>query len=460
MDMENVAHVIAFVGILVFLAHLFTGIFSRTRIPDVMLLIIIGICVGPLLLDLTSPEEFGVVGPVFTTITLIIILFESGLALRLSMLRAALGGAMALAPLSFFSTMAVVAGFAIWLTDLEVLPAFILGAIVGSTSETVVIPLIRQLKIKEETKTLLSVESSVNDVLSIVITVALVQAYVGGGKFEIASISGNLIASFLVALVFGIIGALVWSVLLNKIRALKNAIFTTPAFVFVIYGLVEYFGFSGAIAALAFGITIGNIETIRIPIFKTLTVKKAVGLNETEKLFFSEVAFLLKTFFFIYLGISLELISGWFIIVALILTAVAFVLRIPAVKLSIRQAVGPKDLSVMAVMVPKGLAAVVLASIPLQQGVAGGEIIKNITYGVVLFSIVITSILVLLLEKTRLPDVYAWVFSPNLPRWGQKAGPRPTDMAGRTDDIAPSGDKLFGGEGEDKKGTPGKGGKS
>ena len=43
--MDNVAQVIAFVGILVFMAHLFTGIFSRTRIPDVILLIIIGICV-------------------------------------------------------------------------------------------------------------------------------------------------------------------------------------------------------------------------------------------------------------------------------------------------------------------------------------------------------------------------------------------------------------------------------
>jgi len=457
MDMENVAQVIAFVGILVFLAHLFTGIFSRTRIPDVLLLIIIGICVGPVL-GFASPSFFGDVGPVFTTVTLIIILFESGLALRLSMLRAALGGAMALAPLSFFSTMAVVAGFAIWLTDLEVLPAFILGAIVGSTSEAVVIPLIRQLRIKEETATLLSVESTVNDVLSIVITVALVQAYVVG-KFEIASVSGDLIASFLVALVFGIIGAFIWSILLNRIHAIKNAMFTTPAFVFVIYGIVETLGFSGAIAALAFGVTIGNIETIRIPIFKSWTMKEPVGLNAAEKIFFSEVAFLLKTFFFIYLGISLELISSWFIIVGLILTAVAFVLRIPAVKLSIRQAAGPKDLSVMAVMVPKGLAAVVLASIPLQQGVAGGEIIKNITYGVVLFSIVITSILVLLLEKTRLPDLYTWVFSPILPRWGRKAGPRPMDMAGRTDSVIPGGEKLFGGEDKEKNGLPGKGGK-
>jgi len=444
--MQTIAQVIAFIGILVFLAHLFTGIFSRTRIPDVILLIAIGICVGPLL-GLTSPELFGAVGPVFTTITLIIILFESGTALRLSMLRSALGGAMILAPLTFFLTMAVVAGFAIWLTDLELLPAFILGAIVGSTSETVVIPLVRQLRIQEETQTLLSVESSVNDVLSIVITLALVQAYTAG-RFEIASVSGDLIASFLVALVFGVIGAIIWSILLNRIHAIKNAIFTTPAFVFVIYGLVETLGFSGAIAALAFGVTIGNIEAIRIPIFKTLTVKEPVGLNETEKIFFSEVAFLLKTFFFIYLGLSLELISGWLITVGLILTVIAFALRLPAVKLAVRKSMAPKDVSVMAVMVPKGLAAVVLASIPLQQGVIGGEMIKNITYGVVLFSIVITSFLVLLLEKTRLPDLYAWILAPGLLKSGLKTAPRPKEMAGKTGNIIPDGARLFGGAGD------------
>jgi cell volume regulation protein A len=447
--MQAVAEIIAFVGILVFLAHLFTGIFSRTRIPDVILLMIIGIGVGPVL-GLTSPSLFGAVGPVFTTVTLIIILFEGGLALKLNMLRSALGGAMILAPLSFFSTMLVVTGLAVWLADLEILPALILGAIVGSTSEAVVIPLVRQLKIKEETQTLLSVESSVNDVLSIIITIALVQAYTLG-EFNVANLAGDLIASFLVALVFGIVGALIWSILLNRIHAIKNAMFTTPAFVFVIFGVVEVMGFSGAIAALAFGVTIGNIAQIRFPFFKTLTVKEPVGLNETEKVFFSEVAFLLKTFFFIYLGISLELISSWLIIVGLVLTAVAFILRLPAVRL-VNKSLAPKEASVMAVMVPKGLAAVVLASIPLQQGVAGAEIIKDITYAVVLFSILLTSFLVILLEKTRLSDLYALVLSPRGPGAGRKKAARPSELDVSAETVIPDGTRLFGGsEAKEKK---------
>ena len=450
--MQDIASTIALVGILVFLAHLFTGIFSRTRIPDVLLLIIIGICFGPVL-NLVSPSQFGIVGPIFTTITLIIILFESGLTLRLATLRSALSGAMKLAPISFFLTMSIVAGLAIWLTNLDILPAFILGAIVGSTSEAVVIPLIRQLKVQEETQTLLSVESSVNDVLSIIITVALVQAY-NLGEFNIASISGDLIAAFIVAMVFGIIGAIIWSTLLNRIHAIKNAMFTTPAFVFVVFGIVEMLGFSGAIAALAFGITIGNIESIRLPIFKKSIANESVGLTESEKAFFSEVAFLLKTFFFIYLGISLELISNWLIMVAIILCILAFTIRVLAVKISIKKSIPLLDISIASVMVPKGLAAVVLATIPLQQQVVGGETIKNITYGVILISIVMTSLLILLIEKTKVSDLYGWILSPRFPRLRPKIVARPKDIAGDTDYIVPSGTKLFKGTGDTSEKPP------
>ena len=449
--MQDIASIIAFVGIMVFLAHLFTGIFSRTKIPDVLFLIIIGICVGPVL-GLSSPALFGAVGPVFTIITLIIILFESGLSLKLGTLRSAFSGAMTLAPLTFFSTMGIVAGFALWLTDLELLPAFILGAIVGSTSEAVIIPLIREFRVKEDTKTLLSVESSVNDVLSIIITVTLVEAY-AVDKFEFAAVSGDLIASFLVAIIFGVVGAFIWSILLNRIHVIKNAMFTTPAFVFVIFGIVETLGFSGAIAALSFGITLGNIESINLSIFKPAYTKEPVGLTETEKVFFSEVAFLLKTFFFVYLGLSLELISRELIILSLILTVIAFALRIPATRLSLRRSLPLKDMSIVAVMVPKGLAAVVLASLPLQQGVPGGELIKNLTYGVVLLSIVITSFLVMLIDKTKFYELYGWLFSPSLPHPFSKTKLRPRESLSKSDDIRPAGPKLFGGQNQNNSGN-------
>lgn len=442
--MQDIAPVIAFVGILVFLAHLFTAIFRRTRVPDVLLLIIIGICVGPVL-GLVSTEDFGTAGMILATLTLIILLFENGTALEIGSLISTMGGAMLLTMATFFLTMGATAGVALWLTDLELIPAFILGAIVGSISEAIVVPMVRQLRIRKDSQTMLSIESSVTDVLSIVITIALIEAY-RLGEFEVAPVTGNLIASFLIAIIFGIVGAFIWSRLLNRIHAIKNSMFTTAAFVFIIFGIVELLNFSGPISALAFGVTIGNLESIRFYVFKKPQTKETAGLSEAERSFFSEVAFLLKTFFFVFLGISLELISGWLIQLALIFTLLAFILRLPVVKLTVSKSIPVRDASIIAVMVPKGLAAAVLASIPLQQGILGGELIMNVVYGVVLTSIVMTSLLIILIEKTKLADLYQWLFSPGIPKLGFKLT-LPASMLRKSKaeatKVTPIGSKLF-----------------
>jgi potassium/hydrogen antiporter len=409
--MQDVAPIIAGVGVIVFLAHLFNGIFSRIRVPDVLFLIAIGIFIGPIT-GLVPASILGQVGPVFATITLIIILFEYGISLELSSLRHSVKGAVKLAVSTFLVTMAVVTGLVFWLTDLELLPAIILGAVLGSTSEAIVIPLVKQLKIKEESQTLLSIESTITAVLSIILTVTLIETN-KIGEFQIFHVAGNLLASFFVAICLGIGGAYLWSIFLNKVRNLKNAMFTTAAFVFVLFGIVEILGFNGAIAALVFGITLGNLRSIHIPLFKISISTETSGLTDMEKIFFGEISFLLKTFFFVYLGMSLELIEWRLIVLAAILTVIIFLVRLITSKGSLSKTIPSKDASFIAVMIPRGLTAIILASISFQQGIIGGETIKHLTYGVVLFSIIFTSLFVLLVDKTRLSELFRFFFSFN-----------------------------------------------
>ena len=73
----------------------------------------------------------------------------------------------------------------------------------------------------------------------------------------------------------------------------------------------------------------------------------------------------------------------------------------------------------MAVMVPKGLAAAALASLLFQQEIAGGEVIRDVVFAVVLFSIILTSILIFLINKTVLADLYRRMFSG----FGMPSGP-------------------------------------
>jgi len=110
-------------------------------------------------------------------------------------------------------------------------------------------------------------------------------------------------------------------------------------------------------------------------------------------------------------------------------------------------------MSIVAVMVPKGLAAVVLATLPLQQGVLGGEIIKNLTYGVVLLSIVITSFLVMLIDKTRFYELYGWLLFPTLPSLFGKTKPLLRKSLSKSDDIVPAGPKLFGKQDQNDSGN-------
>ena len=69
----------------------------------------------------------------------------------------------------------------------------------------------------------------------------------------------------------------------------------------------------------------------------------------------------------------------------------------------------------MGVMIPKGTAAAVLAAIPLQMGLIGGDQMQNVIYAVVVTSILVTALFIFLLERTSLAR-FAGVLFAGYPR--------------------------------------------
>ena len=367
---SNTGLIIAFIGLLIFAAHLFTEIFSRKRIPDVLLLMIIGLILGPVF-HLVKPEDLGPVASVFTTITLVIILFQSGTELNFNTLLNSIRGTARLTLINFFITTIVVALMGL-IVKVDFLTSLMLGAILGGTSSAVVIPMVSQLKISEKGGTILILESAFSDVLCIVFAWAFMQAILSGAM-NVGRVIGEILSSFILATVIGVIAAILWSYVLDRVRHVKNSILTTPAFVFIVYGFNEWLGFSGAIAAL-------------------------------------------KTFFFVYIGVSIKLDQLLPILIGLGITVVLFALRIPIVMLSVHSKkvdIPLEDKMFMSGIVPKGLAAAVLATVPVQKGIAGGETIQNVVFAVILFSIIFTSILVPILENNNaFSRMYRRCFSP------------------------------------------------
>ncbi len=405
MDLKTTLTIIA-VGLLIFLAHLFAAFFRSKKVPDVLLLIFIGLIVGPFT-GLIDQEFFGDIGSVFASITLVIILFEGGTGLRYNVLRTALGGTASLTIVNFVVSTLFTGAFALLIFDYDPLRSFMLGAFLGGTASAIVIPMVNQLTMDPGSKTILILESAVSDVLCIVVGLTLFDAYMLGA-LSIGSMLGSILWGLAFSVVTGLIAGLLWSFLLNKIRNIQNSIFTTPAFVFIIYGIAELLGFSGAISALMFGITLANIDVIPLPLLAKYTRHIPHTFNDTERVFFAEVVFLLKTFFFVYIGISIVLTDYFSMAMGLIIAVLLYVVRIPVVRWSVRPNLPIQDRVVMAFMVPKGLAAAVLASLPAQRGMPGGELIQNITYSAVLISIIFNSILYIIYSKN---DKLKWFYA-------------------------------------------------
>jgi len=305
--------------------------------------------------------------------------------------------------------MVVSSGIVILFTKLSLGAALMLGAITGGTSSAIVIPVLDKLRMRENSKTTLIFESIINDVLCIVVTFSLISAY-QQGDLHIGLMIMRIAGTFILAGLLGVIFALLWSVVLKKIRILQNSTFTTLAFVFVVYGIVEFFGFSGAISALVFGYVLNHISRLKIDLLGNWMKVQPSELNDRERGFFAEVVFLLKTFFFIYIGVSIQVANTWLMMLGLLVTLALFLIRIPIVRLTMPKSTPIKDATLMSIVIPKGLAAAVLASIPLHKGIPGGEIIQTLTYTVVLFSIIISSILIYIVEFPVFGNLYQRVF--------------------------------------------------
>jgi len=415
-SMENIAPFVLSVGLIIFAAHFFTAVFERTKIPDVLPLIILGIIIGPPILNIVTVEDFGYVGPLLSAIALVLMLFEGGSHLTLDVLRTTLKDCVSLSISTFIFTFIVSACTVYYMIGGGILPAFFTGAVLGSISPAVVVPIVKMLNISERTKSVLVVESAITDVLSIVLALGVLKAFQFGQTSLVEFIGTNLIATMAMSLLVGFGGAIIWSAILEKLRKFPNTIFTSLAFIFILYGLSESLGYSGPIAILIFGLVLANSKKIPLHVIQKFGADHLVEFTNIEKTLFSEVIFLVKTFFFIFLGISIQFGEVKILFIALILTLIIYGSRLVLARIIVQKDTSIREASLISMIVPKGLAAAVLAEVPMHMGFEEHylimfEEIRAVVYGVIFFSILLTAILIMLQETGKTTTFFKNWFS-------------------------------------------------
>ncbi len=360
----NLTYLFGLLGGLLVLAFAANRLFRWTRIPDVVVLMATGVVIGPVL-GWARADQFRDVTHAFGTLALILILFEGGLDLKIRETIShfpggLLFGVLAYAITTFSAGWIVSASLRISRQD-----GLLAGAVIGCTSSTIVLPVLQQWKAKEAVKIILLLESTLGDILGVLTVGFLLATHRSGG-----SVVGDFLTGFFsqVAISLGVsfLIGLAWSRLLPYLSEQQFWQVVTFSMVLLLYAGTESLGGSGLLAVLGFGLTLSNVSGGRRSVVPTLFQFSQGGAGAHEQIlnFHAELSFLVRTFFFVLIGVVVEL-SGlrpiWPMLMGV--TAVIFLARWVSIQFSRWSWRGLEnaDREKILWMLPRGLITIVLA---------------------------------------------------------------------------------------------------
>jgi cell volume regulation protein A len=362
-DPVTLALIIA--GAIIVIGFLSNYLLERKGLPDMLFLIVLGMLVGPAtgLVDAATIMGFA---PYLAVLALVFILFDGGMTMNIYHVFSETPRAAVLAAAGF--TLSTIASslliYFLLIPNFPFLYALLFGTIVGGSSSIIVMSLASRIKLSEKGSTLLRLESALNDILCIVLSLVVIEIITLGGTVDIPTITRSLASRFSIGAMLGIVIGIGWLSTLKRIVKASYSYMLTLGIALLAYALSEILGGSGALCSLLFGIMLGNEKVI----YGILRMKKPPDqvVDPGLKRFESEIAFLLRAFFFVYIGLIVTLPKLTTVIAGIILALSLLLIRYGVVNVATIKSKLTQERGIMSVLLTRGLASAVLATLTLQ----------------------------------------------------------------------------------------------
>ena len=410
MELETVKAFLA-IGAIIFIGFFGNLIFTRYRIPDVLILVALGMIIGPDLLGgvfkLITRDTLATIADLrdlLLTGALVLIIFDGGLNLNLRSVIDTMKLATFTTVLTLVSEMLLVAVALHLVMGVDFLLALVVGSIVGGTGEAVVIPIVSKMRIRQQTKSMLVMESVITDVLVIVLAITLMSV-IALGNFDAVVIARELAVKFLVGGLIGFGAGIAWLFVLQRLQKQPLSYMITVGALFLVAGFVEMppISSSSVVAALMFGLAIGNRRFVKRWLTSvTLKLSSEEHIHE----FHSEITFFVRTFFYVYLGLLFQFHTFEAVHLAVGIGIIVIIVIVRRITSLIAWKIGDlekSDADALFSMMPRGLAAAVLATMPATL-LAGTDIwmpkYDQMILNIVLIVILGTTILATILSFT------------------------------------------------------------
>ncbi len=335
----------AIIGTLIIVGFLANEFFYKIKIPDAVILILIGILLGPVL-HIFEPATFQSFAPLMASLAVMIILFEAGLNLDILKVLSEAPKGFGFGTIGYFLTAALLALLAWGLLGWEPAYAILLGLLLGGTSAAIVIPIAEKLKLSENELTILDLESTVTNVYNVILVMAVAQ-FILSAQLDVSEALHTILASFAISIFIGALVGIFWLRMLQKLQKHSFSYMLTLAVLFLTYAFCEYVKANGPLAALTFGLVLGNAG-----IFGGRVGKLLVELHR-------EISFFIRVFFFFFLGLIFNPATNpLFWAFGILVGVISFGARYFTGKL-----LNIKSKEAFAILVPRGLSEAVIASI-------------------------------------------------------------------------------------------------
>lgn len=380
---------------LVIFSYLFDLIAGRTRIPSVLLLLFLGIAIKQVV-DYFGLKtfDFTKILPALGTLGLILIVFEGALELKYSQEKNAIIKKTFLSALIIMLvTCCSITAIISYMTGQDLYRCFINAIPFCVVSSAIAIP--SSSGISKQKREFIIYESSFSDILTIV----LFNFAISNRIFNVHAFAG-LSIELIIILLFAAVSCIFMLYLIGHITH-NIKFFLIISLIILVYAIGQSYHLSSLIIVLSLGLFLNNADQIRIPWFRKIFLYPSFSFDLKQLFQLSaESAFLMRTFFFVLFGFSMDiyqlqnapiLISGGAILLAVYLIRFLYIKFVSKI-----------DMMPELVLIPRGLISVLLYyNLPKELKIKGVE--TGLLFVVILGTSIIMS-LGLLVSKKNLPE--------------------------------------------------------
>ena len=389
-SLELAKHTLLVIGIILGIGT-FSGLLARmARVPDVVVFLLIGMLIGPGMLGLVDIKADSTINQLILIFGSSYILFDGGASIKLKVLKEVWITLVIIATVGVLITAFITGAAAYYFLGLPFIVALLLGTVVASTDPATLVPVFKQIKIKDRVAQTVMSESAFNDAMGAILTFVVLSIAMGAGEFSVGDALVELLKeSFIGILIGGVLGYLA-AVLISHEKfgfLLEYAPVVTLMAVIGAYMGADGAHASGFMAVFVFGVMLGNAES--------LGFKRSGEENHELEVFILTTALIMRMFIFILLGTQVDfalmnqyLWAGVGVVVVFMLVArpvTVFLCALP----DRRAKWSLKEMLFMCWTRETGVIPGALAGILVGMKAPGAEIIASVTFIAILMTILI-----------------------------------------------------------------------